>query len=103
MPSVLIATANISTLQTVATVQAAAAGALAEQEEAAVARAINLAANTGETKVHWNHTLLKSTLTALDEAGYVVASDENAAVTPSVGAVSWVIDWTPGAGDDGSD
>lgn len=102
MSSVLIPIANISTLQNTTVVQAAAAGALAEQELGAVARAINTAANTGETKVHWGHTLLQSTLAALDTAGYVVAADEDAAVTPSVGEVSWTIDWTPAEGGGGT-
>ena len=95
MSSILIPVANISILQPVVTAQTAAAGALAEQELNAVARAINTAANTGATKVHGGSTFRQATLDALDSAGYTVAGDEKAVVTPDVGQVCWTIDWTP--------
>lgn len=61
-----------------------------EQEKSQVARLVNLAANTGETRAIWNHYLSDELKSYLESEGYKVTF-ENSAADPSK---VWVIDWS---------
>lgn len=68
----LIPEEEINVLKPALEVKAVAITALQYQEEAAVTRAINLAANVGQLSVRWTNTLLDTTKQLLETNGYAV-------------------------------
>lgn len=63
---------DLSTLLPASEAAAVADAAIAEQEEGAVARAINTAANTGETRIEWIGALSDEMKSKLDAKHYIV-------------------------------
>lgn len=87
----MIAPSDLSTLQSAAAVKVVAVNALEDQLEGAVARAINTAANTGETSVEWNGFLSDNVRSLLTSNGYVVSLVCDAYLRPV--ANMYKIDW----------
>lgn len=87
----MIAPSDLSTLQSAAAVKAVASNALADQLEGAVARAINIAANTGETSVDWNGALTDEIKQTLESQGYTVKQLCDAYMRPVLNM--YTIEW----------
>lgn len=68
----LIPTEDISTLKPASEVKAVADAAIRIQQEAAVARLINYAANTGEHTVVWQHPMDDALRDVLQGQGYKI-------------------------------
>lgn len=92
---------NINTLIPAADLKDIAEAAPLKLEKDAVARAINLAANTGSLTVTWSSTLSDSVISDLEELGYVVEPVADAVVTPDINETLctisnetlWTISW----------
>lgn len=69
---------NLSTLLPAAEAAAVADTAIAEQEEGAVARAINTNANVGETRTEWNGPLSDAIKEKLKSNNYKVLPKKDA-------------------------
>lgn len=84
---------NISTLISASDLKDIAEAAPLILEKGAVARAVNLAANTGALTVTWTNTLSDSVIADLEELGYVIEPVSDAVITPELGQTLWTISW----------
>ena len=78
----MIAPINLSTLQSASAVKIVASTAIVDHLQAAVARAINTAANTGEFSVAWNGYLSEAVKTELQTQGYKVVQSLDGYMRP---------------------
>ena len=74
----MVEKSDLNTLLTASEVSAVADTVLAEQEENAVARAINLNANTGESRTEWVGSLSNETINELTRMGCMVQNKKDA-------------------------
>lgn len=86
----LIPNENISELHNAMEVLDVANNAEIDIERSAVARAINIAANTGSTRIPWNKALSDEVKSELEDNGYKVIARNN--LGPTVG--QYFIDWS---------
>lgn len=84
---------NINMLIPAADLKDIAEAAPLKLEKDAVARAINLAANTGSLTVTWSSTLSDSVISDLEELGYLIEPVADAVITPDIGKTLWTISW----------
>ena len=87
----LIPMSDINILKSATDVRDVASSALATLEEEAVARIINLAANTGETSVIWENYLSADLKTKLLSNGYKL-TNQSLVGSNTIWEISWEAD-----------
>jgi len=86
----MIPVTDINTLISASDLLAVSNTAVAEQAQMAMARALNGAANTGETWIDWNQPLSDGLKTTLETMGYVITPRYiKESLVPNFWRISW--------------
>lgn len=80
---------ELNTLHSAEQVKSVSEASFEIQERSAVARLINLAANTGEKTALWNHPLSVNLKKELESQGYKVIQPDRVAKENTVWQISW--------------